>query len=358
MPVLEGGILLKQRKLVLCDPEADYAQQMAAFLERDKDFPWEVTVYTGREGLEHFLEGLSAEVLLLAESLVGETLPECAVGQTVLLNESGVIRFPEIININKYQEAENVRRELLKLFVQQEEKIYPVLRSIRETGVIGFYSPIRRCLQTGFAIAYSQLLAENGRVLYLNFEHYASLPWMDQDEEGDLAALLYYLDGEKYKFMLHMKSMLRSQGNWDYIAPMRNGTNLSCVREEDWLKLINRCRLSGEYDYIVLDLNESMQGLLNILGQCNLIYTIVKEDAVAQYKLEKYEHLLERKGCGDIKERTVKLALPIFSGLSVYPEDYTKGELAEYVIKVIKQHNERMRTDSQDRHNVFMEDDR
>lgn len=336
--VVEGGILLKQRKLVLCDPEADYAQQMAAFLEKDKDFPWEVAVYTDREGLEHFLERLGAEVLLIAESMAGEILPQRAVGQVVLLNESGVIRFPEIINIDKYQEAENVRRELLKILAQQEEKVYPVLRSVRESGLIGFYSPVRRCLQTGFAIAYSQLLAENRRVLYLNFQHFAGLPWLDTENgEEDLAALLYYLDMEKHKFILRMKSMLRSLGNWDYMAPMRNGTNLPEVREEDWLKLINRCRCSGEYDYIVLDLSDSMQGLLNILGQCNLIYTIVREDAAARYKLERYEHLLERKGCVDIKERTVKLALPIFAGLPTIPENYTKGELAEYARKVMEQ---------------------
>ena len=323
---------MRKKKLILCDPEADYAQQMAAFLQKDKDFPWEVTVYSAFNDAEELLEKCPEGVLLLAESLAGEELPVLFAGRMVLLNESGEIRFPQIKHINKYQEAENVRKELIRLFARQETKVYPVLQSQKEVKVIGLYSPVRRCLQTSFAITYSQLLAESSKVLYLNFGYYGDMPQLEaQEPELDLGALMYYLGTEQDKFFLHMKSMIRTLGNWDYISTIRNGTDIPGIDGEEWMKLLRRCEHLGEYDYIILDLNESMQGLFDILRQCGLIFTIGKEDAVSCYKLKKYEYLLERNGYRDVKEKTRRLMLPEFKRLPEYLEEYTRGELAEYV---------------------------
>lgn len=346
----KGGICLKQGKLVLCDPEADYAQQMAAFLARDKDFPWEITVFTCVEGLLYFLQKQDVAVLLMAESvsevLLDGTKPLQSgweTGRLVLLNESGEVRFPNIRNIDKYQDAENIRRELLKIYAEGEEKIFPALQHTGEAELIGFYSPAGRCLQTGFSIAYGQQLAEKGRVLYLNFEMFASFPWLSAGEgDGELAALLYYLDGDEQKFQAHLRSMLHGQGNWKYIPSMRNAENVPAMKATDWLRLLDRCRQSGEFEYMVLDLNDSMQGLLNILGQCDLIYTIQREDAVGRYKQERYENLLEKKGRMELQNRTIKLVLPKISDLPCDPEDYTKGMLAEYAEEILARDFERL----------------
>ena len=264
-------------------------------------------------------------------------------GSIVLLNESGEVRFPGIRNIDKYQDAENVRRELLKIYAEGEEKAFPALPYTGKTRVIGFYSPAGRCLQTGFSIAYGQQLAEKERVLYLNFEMFPSFPWLSAEAgDGELAALLYYLDGDSHKFRTHLRSMLHCLENWKYIPSMRNAENVPTVKGEDWIRLLDRCRQSGEFEYMVLDLNDSMQGLLNVLGQCDLIYTIQREDAVGRYKQERYENLLEKKGWTELQNRAIKLILPEFPDLPLYPEDYTKGKLAEYAREIVLRDYERL----------------
>lgn len=328
---------MRKKRMVLWDPEADYAQQMAAYLEKDKDFPWEVAVFTNKEGVDAFLQDVEAEVLLAAESAAGSALATYPVRHVLLLNESGMVRFPQVQNIDKYQEAEKVKMQLLRLYAEGEENVLPILQTTGEAGVIGFYSPIRRCLQTGMAITCGQLIARDKRVLYLNFESYVGCPWLEEGAEGDLSALLYYLEEDSQRFSLHLKSLLHFQGNWAYIVPMQNSMNLPCIGEEEWLKLINRCRFSGLFDYIVLDLNDSMQGLIGILQQCQLIFTIVKEDAAGRNKLEKYMYLLKQRGCEHVKEKTVEIQLPAFGKLPLHPEDYTRGELAEYAKKILEE---------------------
>ncbi len=329
---------MKQKVLILCDREEDYAQQMAAFLEKGDDFPLGVVVCTGKNEFEQSMEKYCAEILLLSESMSGELLPGCPANQVVLLNESGYVCFPEIKNVDKYQPAENVRKELLQFLADRQDNVYPMLPKNREVKIIGFYSPVRRCLQTSLAIAYGQLLAEQGKVLYLTFEYYSSHPGLSAEDAGpDLGALIYQLDSEEEKFALYLKMLLRSVGNWDYIAPMRNGANLPSIEAAEWQNLINRCSTLGEYDYIVLDLNDSMQGLFDILHQCNQIYTIVKEDSCSLEKARKYEYLLTMSGYGDVQEKTVKLNMPSFGRLPVLLEDYSRGELAEYVQKIMLQ---------------------
>ena len=324
---------MEQKALVLCDAEADYAQQMAGFLEREHDFPWKVIVCTGVEELEQMLQGNSVDVVVIAESMIGDTLPQYPAKQFVLLNESGRVRFSEVKNIDKYQEADNVRKALLSLCVEQKRVVYPALDHPSPAVCVAFYSPVRRCLQTSTAITYGQLLAERHRVLYLNFECFYGGSM--EDESPDLISLLYYVDAAQEEFSLHMRSIRRSIGNWDYVMPMRNGENLPETESGDWLKLMEKCRMLDEYDYVVLDLNDSMQGVIDILRQSDRIYTLIKGDSMAQTKLDRYEYLLKKKQQSDILQKSVRLQMPGVSRLPVSLEDYSRGELADYVRKKI-----------------------
>ena len=38
---------MEHKILALCDPEEDYAEQLSAYLQSYREFPWEVVVYTG-----------------------------------------------------------------------------------------------------------------------------------------------------------------------------------------------------------------------------------------------------------------------------------------------------------------------
>ena len=323
---------MEQKALVLCDPEVDYAQQMAGFLESGHDFPWEVIVCSGRKELEQVFVGASVEVVVIAESLVREELPEYPVRQIVLLNESGCVRFSELVNIDKYQEAENVKRELLKLYARRQEVIYPVLSRSSPAACVAFYSPVRRCLQTGTAITYGQLVSEKKRVLYLNFESYAYFAENSERECGaDLTSLLYYADASEEEFAVHLRAMCKNVGNWDYVLPMYNVENLASTDAGEWIKLITKCRSLKTYDLIVLDLNDSIQGLFEILRQCNRIYTITKSDRAAGKKQERYEYMVKKKMYEDILQRTLLLQIPAMTGIPEELEEYSRGELAEYV---------------------------
>lgn len=323
---------MEHKLLVLCDPEEDYLQHMAEYLRKNKQAPWEVIAYTKPEELLKLEENI--EILIISESAYEVFVDELPVKLLVLLNESGVIQGQISVNIDKYQEAEKVRQAVWTYYMEQEEDLLPGLAAKNNTQFIGMYSPVRRCLQTTFALTYGQLLAEKYRTLFLSFEYYGDRPeWTDAEQDA-LSKLLYFLQEEK-GFLLHTKAVIRRMGNLDYVAPMLNGQNLLFVTVQEWLKLLQKLAESGEYRYIIMDLSENMQGLFEILRSCSRVYTIVKEDPIARCKITQYEQLLSLQEYEDVKRKTAKYVLPLFRKLPSEVEHYTKGELAEYIRELL-----------------------
>ena len=98
--------------------------------------------------------------------------------------------------------------------------------------------------------------------LYLNFEHYAGISELLPDMQTlDLADLLYFLNAQKDKFRLRLQTILKHKGALAYVPPVKSGQNLITVTPQEWLGLLERIEELEEYEYVVLDLGESMQGL-------------------------------------------------------------------------------------------------
>lgn len=322
---------MKAKAFVLCDAELDYAQQMAEFLRKDHTFPCEIIVCSSVKELERLQQQQDVELVLIAESLVGDTLPDCSKEQMMILNESGWIRFGEIQNIHKYQEADKVRCQILQTLAERKQSGYLVLQ---ERGICRcevFFSPIRRCLQTTTAITYSQILAEKSRVLYINMGCYESFE--DQEENADLSSLLYYGNLSQGEFTLHMKAAEKRIGNWSYLVPMYNGTNIPEISLEEWRQVFNKCRAMPEYDVIVLDFNDAVQGGLEILLESDCIYMIEKQDLQSVKKREFFEKIVNKKNMNDILPKIIPLKIPVIRYLPEAMEEYSRGELADWVRK-------------------------
>lgn len=335
---------MKGVRLVLCDTEEEYAQHMTEFLQAHKEIPWEVYAYTDIGDFKKSLQRKETEFpfVLIAENAYTEEVRALTVNypqeKRILLNESGRVCFPEIRNINKYQEAENVYKEILGVYVEEVQKALPRLSRGSHTRLIGMYSPVKRCLQTTFALTLGQIMAQSKRTLYLNFEHYAGITeLLPEVQTRDLTDLIFFLNTDQEKFLLRMQTILQKKGEMDYIPPVRAGSNLLEVSAGEWLDMLKRIGESGEYEYVILDLSDNLHGLFEILKMCSCIYTIGGEDPMAKYKMQQYEQLMNACEYGDILEKTICCRLPKFKSIPCNLEQLTKSELADYIRKNVKE---------------------
>ncbi len=83
-----------------------------------------------------------------------------------------------------------------------------------------------------------------------------------------------------------------------------------------------------------------MQGLFDILRLCSRVYTLTKEDRIAQGKLLQYEQILALYEYGDVLGKTRRLSLSHIRKLPEELELLTKGDLAELVKGLIQEMEE------------------
>lgn len=332
---------MSEKILALCDTEEEYARQMTEFLKGHKEIPWEIYTYTDVKELLEFSRTDSIErigLLVIAENAYTQEVQDLIGIRIILLNESGVLRWGKLRNVSKYQQAENVYREILREYMEVAEVSLPRLDTGGSTRYIGMYSPVRRCLQTTVALSMAQLLSEKHKTLYLNFEHYAGITELLPDmQTRDLADLLFFLTADKERFRLRMQTILCRKGKLDYIPPMKAGQNLIGVMAQEWQELLEQIDGLGEYEYVILDLSESMQGLFEILRRCCRVVTLAREDAVSASKVNQYEQVLALYEFEDVLEKTCKSVPPKFHRLPEHMEQLTRGEIADYVRRLLRE---------------------
>ncbi|MDR0949008.1 MAG: hypothetical protein LBM69_05795 [Lachnospiraceae bacterium] len=333
----------KKDTLVLCDHEADYVTQMAQYMKAHQEIPFDIRTYTNVKALLEAGKEEEFDLLIVAENAYSEEVNHLSAKQTILLNESGKIGENTLINVDKYQRADTVCREIYAAYLEAQKdgmvrRLTIPKTQKNEIQIIGMYSPIRRCLQTSFALTLGQMLAQKHKTIYLNFEHYAGITEILPDiQTKDLSDLLYIMNTGEDKFRLWMPMIVKQKGELHYIPPMRAGDSLQSVTAQEWIHFIMRISAIGEYEYIILDLTENMQGLYDILRFCKMIFTLTKDDPIAQSKIVQYEHILQFFQYEDVLNKTHRLHLPLFHHLPEQIEQYTKSELANYIRSILKE---------------------
>ena len=331
---------MKKSILAVCDGEAEYASHFVDYLSQPgirEGFPFEVQAFTDESAAENFCEKNKVQFLLISQTLY-EAGEEWNAENVLVLTEDN--RTPAGVPcIGKYQPMENMVRKILELSVESGV-LFPVAATDRPGNMklIGIYSPVRRCLQTTFSFTLGQLLARKHKVLYLNFESFSGLGRMLQREfQADLSDLIYFLHNKDGRFPYRLEGIAQKVNGLDMIPPAFSALDLQEVKKEEWMALFSELEKSGMYEYVILDLSESIQGLFDILQKCSRVYTIIRDDGFAAAKQEQYEELLCCMKYDGILQKTRKCRLPVFRTLPPGLDNLTKGELAEMVSRLIEE---------------------
>lgn len=271
---------MREKIMAVCDTEEGYAFRMAEYLLEKVKLPYTVHLFTAVEELERFAGREEIEVLLIAESawkLLKEEYVRKQVTQLFILQESETQTAADLCCISKYQSPEKVVQAILEGLAEEDGWKGCFETSDVAAKMIGIYSPIKRCLQTSFALTLGQLLAKEHKTLYLNFEMYSGLgEILRREYQTDMMDVVYYFQSARDKLALRLPSIIQSAGGLDYIPPMQYALGIREVPGEQWLTLCQDIAAIGEYEYLILDLDDGMEGLFELLKNCHRIYTITR----------------------------------------------------------------------------------
>lgn len=309
---------MKKLKLAICDKDADYVERFMSYLESQGEIPFELMGFTDIRRMERMYEEKGPiQLVVISEELYERELEKTA-SHTLVLTEGRGKTVVKAWQTDKYQSAREIYKTILELCIEEAE-VQIAQTEESPARVLGFYSPVKRAMQTAFALALGRSLATRYRVLYVSFEPYAGWRGFLQREGGkDLFDLLYYLKEPEEKFVYRLKQVEQKMGELDYIPPVLAGQNLVYITVREWLSFLKRLKDMGKYDFILLDLSDCLQGLFEILRMCEKVFTVTMPQGTAIGKMEQYEYLLRMYECDDVIGKSVKKQVP---ELKAIPDD-------------------------------------
>ena len=323
--------------MAVCDAEERYASKLTDYLNLKEGFPFQVRYFLTIDKFIQFTKQQAVEAVLVCEKFEKELMAKQMAMPSITLSEKTIIEKKERKAVCKYQSCEVLMKEVLQILAKDCEEGSHILRSV-PLRIIGLYSPVKRTMQTTFGLTMGQLLAKKGRVLYINMEGFSGLNTMlNRNFQRDLSDLLYYIQNGKQGLSYILGSMVESINEMDLLPPMLCQMDLISIEAKEWLQLFYEIESHTDYEYLILDLSDSIQGLFEILRQCFVIYTMTESDGFAMAKIDQYEQMLKQCRYEDILTKTNVCELPKFSYLPSQLDRLTVSELAFVVKEKIKE---------------------
>ena len=322
--------------MAVYDRDEEYVMRLMNYFSETKPVDIEIQGFTDLNFLKDYTEDRQLDVLLVQDSEMCGDIEEMKIGKIMVLSE-GEYEAEDgkgHKTIYKYQSTENIVREVMCYYADEPTVHIGVLNGTK-SRLIGVYSPIKRSLKTSFALCLGQILSHSRKTLYIDIEDYHGFNViLKQNYMSDLSELLFYIQQSKNNFPCKLASVVQRLGSLDFVPPAISPEDLKQVKPEDWTHFLNEV-MDCNYDYVILDIGDSIREITGILEACETVYTPVREDFISKAKLEQYETWLRIMEHENILDKTEKLNFPFFNDLEGSPENLENTSLGDYVREML-----------------------
>lgn len=185
---------MKNTRLWIADSDVSYGDAFREYVNLKKGYLFQVRMCTQKEQLLKALSEEEIEILLLSAAWY-ENLRDSIRNECVIFLSEGSLpkelhRYPAVY---KYQSVENILREIMYYYSDQEREEEYYTGVLKDNKVIGIYAPSGGIRKNKFAITLGQILAEERNVLYLNLEECSGFSEIMGGNHWNLSDLIYYL---------------------------------------------------------------------------------------------------------------------------------------------------------------------
>ena len=314
---------------VICGRKEEYIKRLSEGIRGIGKREMDVLLFTDSEAFNEYLKTNRVKVCLISEDF--EIAKEENIESVVYLSEEECEG-----KVYKYMSCDRIYSEAMALCAEKIESGKKKIPKAQKE-IIGIYTPLKRCFQTTFALTLGQILSKNRKTLYLNFESFSGFgALVDKTGTKNLMDLLYFSECDDSNFSYRVDSLKERIGNLDYISPNNAFVKFSLVNKSQWERLIDNITSKTDYEVLILDLSENVNGLLDVLRKCSLIYTITDSDRVATAKVAQYESLLKDSQYVDILSKTENISIPKMREIPGHFELLPHSEFAGYVKRMLR----------------------
>lgn len=310
--------------LAICDSESSYADLLTKQLLRVPGNRLEIRNFTDIEKLKSFAKNKDITYLVLSEKFK-EDVGEIEALSYYFLTEEKESTNRKIkdlgsqVYIFRYQSAQ----EIYNIICPSDEMFDEITGSNldhiskKKTKFIGVYQPVHRNGNTTVAKAISSIMRARGSVLYINLEEYpgALVKELDMDAiepgEGNLGDLFYYLKQSDELAKSKLPLLVHKMKRYHALAPIGVSQELRQIPWTQWEGLIELLKQSS-YTTVVLDIHSCVQGYIDLLDHCDVIYGPEIMGRECKEKSKSFEQEMKLLGKNQILIKMETLTLPEF----------------------------------------------
>lgn len=163
--------------------------------------------------------------------------------------------------ICKFQKADLIYKQILSVYSEKAGRISGLKLGDDSAKIIVFASPSGGTGSSTMAAACAMHFSSKGKkTLYLNLEHYASSDIYFQAEgQFDMSDIIFALKSKKTNLSLKLESCVKqNQMGVCFYSQAKIALDMLELTSDDILRLISEIKLTGSYDYIVIDMGFGM----------------------------------------------------------------------------------------------------
>lgn len=266
-------------KLALLERDRSYLSRIVSTFGAKYADKFEIYSFTDTDVALGTLNSAKIDVLLASDVFdidVAKLPNRCAFAY--LIDSAGIDTLNNQRVICKFQKADLIYKQILSVYAEKASSITGFKVSDDAGIVIAFSSASGGVGSSTMAAACAaHFAAQNKRVLYLNLEKLGSADlFFSGQGQYDMSDIIFALKSKKANLPLKLESCVRQDETGVYFySQAKFALDMMELNTEDTIQLISELRLTGEYDYIILDMDFGLdKNMLKIYHQAQAIVLV------------------------------------------------------------------------------------
>lgn len=328
---------MEKQVLAILEPVAEYADLLLAYLQEQKEFMFQIRVFTREDALQSFMDTTKVQVLLAAEESnysLFVTHIDCIILLSYSPMMAAAFTYPVVY---KFQSARCILREVCKICLEtgQTQEVCYFSSPQEEKEQIVVFSPYGGVGKTLTAVILGHKLGEEKKVLVVNLEPFRKkYAWLHGDSIAGVSELIYFMKQEGVDLELKLQSLIVKAGNADYLQGISNYLDLQNMTGRDMAELLQGIKKHTRYEVVIFDVSLLNDATKMLLELCHVILEPVAEES--QFSLWKQSFSYEEQQWLEKKRKSVPV---VFSSQYWYEDlEYLgKCELGQSIYKAYSQ---------------------
>lgn len=280
-------------RLAILESDAVYLNRLVSVFNVKYADKLEIYSFTDRDAAVQSLKVNKIDVFLANESFeIEETELSSNCGFAYLVDTTDIETVKGTAAICKFQKAELIYRQILGIFSEKVAATTGVHLSDEDNcKVLAFVSAAGGTGSSVAAAACAMHFAQHGKkALYLNLERFGSADvFFHADGNTSLGDVIYAIKSKKGNLAMKLESTVKQDASGVFFYSSTNmALDIAELSPGEIQQIISVLKMSGAYDYLILDLDFSMdKKLLSVLEECNTIVFVADGSQVSNVKLER-----------------------------------------------------------------------